>query len=48
VDTYDADIARRAPDPRARRVKLADLADNLATNRRLPPTPDTRTRIARY
>lgn len=48
VDTYDAYIARLAPDPLARRVKLADLADNLANNRRLPPTPDTPARIARY
>jgi len=48
--TYDAYIARLARDPLARRVKLADLADladNLATNRRLPPNPDTHARIAR-
>ncbi len=48
ADTYDAYIARLAPDPLARRVKLADLADNLATNRRLPPDPDTLARIVRY
>ncbi len=47
VDTYDAYIARLARDPLARCVKLADLADNLANNRRLPPTPDTPARIAR-
>jgi len=45
-DPYAAYIARLAPDPLARRVKLADLADNLANNRRLPPDP--RARIARY
>ncbi len=45
---YDAYITRLAPDPLARRVKLADLADNLANNRRLPPDSDTRARIARY
>ncbi len=38
ADPYDAYIARL--------VKLADLADNLANNRRLPPDP--RARIARY
>jgi len=49
ADPYDVYIARLAPDPLARRVKLADnLADNLATNRRLPPDSDTRARIARY
>jgi len=46
ADPYAAYIARLAPDPLARRVKLADLADNLANNRRLPPDP--RARIARY
>jgi len=45
--TYDAYIARLARDPLARGVKLADLADNLANNRRLPPTPDKPARIAR-
>jgi hypothetical protein len=29
-------------------VKLADLADNLATNLAMPPTPATEARIARY
>ncbi len=48
ADSYDAYIVRLAPDPLARHVKLADLADNLANNRRLPSDPDTRARIARY
>ncbi len=48
ADPYAAYIARLAPNPLARHVKLADLADNLANNRRLPPDPDTRARIARY
>ena len=47
-EPYDADIARLAPDPLARTVKRADLADNLAHNHRLPPDPATRARIARY
>ncbi len=46
ADPYAAYIARLAPNPLARRVKLADLADNLANNRRLPPDPCAR--IARY
>ena len=29
-------------------MKLADLADNLATNLAMPPTPATEARIARY
>jgi len=55
IDTQAATERRRdgdehavAPDPLTRRVKLADLADNLANNRRLPPDPHTRARIARY
>ncbi len=47
-ETYEAYIGRVAADPIARRVKLADLADNLATNRRLASIPDTRGRIERY
>jgi hypothetical protein len=29
-------------------VKLADLADNLATNLAMPPSPSNEARIARY
>jgi hypothetical protein len=32
----------------ARRVKLADLRENLANNRRLPTSPENAERIARY
>jgi len=41
-------IERLAADPLARRVKLADLADNLRNNRRLESTGDVRARISRY
>jgi (p)ppGpp synthase/HD superfamily hydrolase len=41
-------IERLAHDPLARRVKLADLADNLRNNRRLESTSDVRARISRY
>jgi len=34
--------------PLARRVKLADLADNLRNNRRLESTSGVRARISRY
>jgi (p)ppGpp synthase/HD superfamily hydrolase len=47
-EAYEAYIERLAPDPLAREVKLADLADNLANNRALPATPDNLARIARY
>jgi (p)ppGpp synthase/HD superfamily hydrolase len=41
-------IERLAHDPLARRVELADLADNLRNNRRLESTSDVRARIRRY
>jgi len=41
-------IERLAHDRLARRVKLADLADNLRNNRRLESTSDVRARISRY
>jgi (p)ppGpp synthase/HD superfamily hydrolase len=41
-------IERVAANPLARRVKLADLADNLSNNRRLNQTPEVVDRIARY
>jgi (p)ppGpp synthase/HD superfamily hydrolase len=47
-ETYADYILRAAQDPIAREVKLADLADNLANNRALPPTPENRARIGRY
>ena len=45
---YEQYIRELARDPIAREVKTADIADNLANNRRLPPTPETTARIARY
>jgi (p)ppGpp synthase/HD superfamily hydrolase len=47
-DTYEAYVEALAPNPLAREVKLADLADNLATNLAMPPTPANEARIARY
>jgi (p)ppGpp synthase/HD superfamily hydrolase len=46
--SYADYIERIATDPVATRVKLADLADNIANNQRLPKTQDVRARIARY
>ena len=47
-ESYEAYIGRVAGNPIARRVKLADLADNLANHRRLEPTAQNRERVARY
>jgi (p)ppGpp synthase/HD superfamily hydrolase len=47
-DSYEAYVEALAPNPLAREVKLADLADNLATNLAMPPTPANEARIARY
>lgn len=50
-DTYDTSIERIKDDPLARQVKLADLVDNLANNRRIAevaPGPEPRERILRY
>jgi (p)ppGpp synthase/HD superfamily hydrolase len=47
-DTYEAYIEALAANDLARQVKLADLADNLATNRLLPPSDANAARIARY
>jgi (p)ppGpp synthase/HD superfamily hydrolase len=47
-DSYEAYVEALAPNPLARQVKLADLADNLATNLAMPPTPANEARIARY
>lgn len=47
-ETYDAFIERAASRGRARRVKLADLADNLCLSRIPKPTKADRERMARY
>jgi (p)ppGpp synthase/HD superfamily hydrolase len=50
-EAYDPYIERIAGDPLARQVKLADLMDNLANNRRLAAVSarrDVRERITRY
>jgi hypothetical protein len=47
-DSYDEYIEGVANNELARTVKLADLADNLANNERLPRTPDVVARIKRY
>lgn len=47
-EPYDAYTERVAENAIAQRVKLADLADNLANNRRLEPTVTNRARIRRY
>jgi len=47
-DSYEAYVEALAPNPLARQVKLADLADNLTTNLSMPPTPANEARIARY
>jgi (p)ppGpp synthase/HD superfamily hydrolase len=46
--TYDQYIAQVAGNAIARPVKLADLADNLANNKRLTRQPDVVARIERY
>lgn len=48
-ETYEAFIERCARNPIARRVKLADLADNMDLNRLgREPTPDDQRRFDRY
>jgi hypothetical protein len=46
--SYERYVEQFADDAIAREVKLADLADNLANNKRLPSTPDVVARIERY
>ena len=46
--TYEEYIEEVAGDNLAREVKLADLADNLANNRRLPEEDHVVERIGRY
>jgi hypothetical protein len=47
-NSYDEYIERVAANELARKVKLADLADNLANNERLPRTSEVAARINRY
>src|SRR4051794_17081770 len=47
-DSYEAYVEQVAGNALAREVKLADLADNLANNHALPPTPEVSARIERY
>ncbi|MGH9230352.1 MAG: GTP pyrophosphokinase [Acidimicrobiales bacterium] len=47
-ESYGEYIERVAGNEIARRVKLADLRENLANNLRLPPSPENVERIARY
>ena len=47
-ETYEAFIERVAPNPLARRVKLADLEDNMDVRRLPDVTPKDAARLARY
>lgn len=47
-DTYEKYIERVATNEVARRVKIADLRENLANNRRSVDAPGNAQRIARY
>lgn len=47
-ESYGQYIRRLSSNRLARQVKLMDLKDNLANNRRLPPTVNTLKRIGRY
>jgi hypothetical protein len=47
-EPYEDYIKRVATNDVARRVKIADLRDNLANNRRPPDAPGTADRISRY
>jgi (p)ppGpp synthase/HD superfamily hydrolase len=48
ASTYEDYVEQVARNPLARVVKLADLADNLANNRRLDGAPEVVARIDRY
>ncbi len=48
ADTYEQYIEQVAHNAIAREVKLADLSDNLANNRRLPKDPEVLARVERY
>ncbi len=47
-ESYDEYIERLATNEIARRVKVADLQENLANNQRLAPSPAVAERIDRY
>jgi (p)ppGpp synthase/HD superfamily hydrolase len=47
-ETYEAFIERLRPDALARRVKLADLEDNMDVRRLTAVTPKDAERLARY
>jgi (p)ppGpp synthase/HD superfamily hydrolase len=47
-ESYDEYIERVAANRIGRRVKIVDLADNLANNRRSPDAPGNAERIRRY
>ncbi len=47
-ESYEDYIERVATNDIARRVKIADLGENLANNRRSPEAPGNADRIARY
>jgi (p)ppGpp synthase/HD superfamily hydrolase len=47
-ETYERYIVRVANDDVARRVKVVDLKENLANNRRLPRDPGNAERIEHY
>jgi (p)ppGpp synthase/HD superfamily hydrolase len=47
-ESYEEYIERVAANDVARRVKIADLRENLANNRRAPEAPGNADRIARY
>jgi hypothetical protein len=48
TETYEDYIERVATNAIARRVKIADIAENLANNRRSPGAPGNNERITRY
>lgn len=47
-ESYEVFIARAGSDPRARRIKLADLADNMDLSRITRPGPKDRARLEKY
>jgi hypothetical protein len=47
-EEYEAFVLRSGKNELGRRVKLADLADNLRTARSMPPSDKSRKKIAQY
>jgi (p)ppGpp synthase/HD superfamily hydrolase len=47
-EDYEAFVLRSGKNELGRRVKLADLADNLRTARSMPPSDKSRMKIAQY